>query len=86
MQNDSQQILDAVKQPSHYQVFEGLESIQIIARSMSREAFWGFCCGNTLKYRLRAGKKAELANLEQDLNKADFYKELYERFKGECLD
>ena len=86
MQNDSQQILDAVKQPSHYQVFDGLESIVIIARSMTQEAFWGFCCGNTLKYRLRAGKKAELANLEQDLKKAEFYKELYEKHKGECVD
>lgn len=77
---------DAVRAPKHYQVFDGLESIVIIARSMSQEAFWGFCCGNVLKYRLRAGKKAELANLEQDMNKANFYSELYEKHKGECTD
>ena len=74
----------AVKRPSHYQVFDGLESIEVIARSMTVEQFRGFCMGNTLKYRLRAGKKSDQANITKDLAKADFYKELFEKHKAEC--
>lgn len=74
----------SVKQPSHYQVFDGLESISVIARSMTEEQFKGFCMGNTLKYRLRAGKKSDQANVTKDLAKAEFYKELFEKHKGEC--
>lgn len=74
----------SVKQPSHYQVFDGLESIEVIARSMTVEQFRGFCMGNTLKYRLRAGKKSDQANIHKDLAKAEFYKELFEKHKAEC--
>lgn len=73
-----------VVQPGHYMLFEGVESIQVIARSMTEEQFKGFCLGNTLKYRLRAGKKSDLANVQQDLEKAEFYKTLFEKHKGEC--
>lgn len=77
---------DGVRKPSHYQVFEGVESIEIIARSMTVSEFRGFCLGNVLKYRLRAGKKSELATMEKDLNKAAFYQELFELHKGKCHD
>ena len=76
--------VDDVRKPSHYQVFPDVESIEIIARSMTVAEFKGFCLGNVLKYRLRAGKKSELATMEKDLNKADFYKELFEQHKGKC--
>ena len=49
-----------VKNPKHYQLIEGIESIDIIARSMTVEQFRGFCLGNILKYRIRAGKKDTL--------------------------
>lgn len=75
---------DSVRKPSHYQVFEGIESIEIIARSMTVSEFRGFCMGNVLKYRLRAGKKSELATMEKDLNKAAFYQELFDLHKGKC--
>lgn len=75
-----------VRRPSHYQVFEGVESIEIIARSMTTSEFRGFCLGNVLKYRLRAGKKSELATMEKDLNKAAFYQELFDLHKGKCHD
>lgn len=75
---------DDVRQPSHYQVFPDVESIEIIARSMTHAEFKGFCMGNVLKYHLRAGKKSELATMEKDLKKADFYKELFEQHKGKC--
>ena len=77
-------ITDDVRQPSHYQVFPDVESIEIIARSMTQAEFKGFCMGNVLKYRLRAGKKSELATMEKDLKKADFYKELFEQHKDKC--
>lgn len=75
---------DDVRAPSHYQVFPDVESIEIIARSMTQAEFKGFCMGNVLKYRLRAGKKSELATMEKDLKKADFYKELFEQHKDKC--
>ena len=75
---------DGVKQPSHYQLFEGVEAIEVIARSMTQEMFKGYCLGNILKYRLRAGKKSELATLEKDMAKATFYLELYEKHKDLC--
>lgn len=77
---------DGVKQPSHYQLFEGVEAIEVIARSMTQEMFKGYCLGNILKYRLRAGKKSELATLEKDMAKASFYLELYTKYKGLCYD
>ena len=77
---------DGVRKPSHYQVFEGVESIEIIARSMTVSEFRGFCMGNVLKYRLRAGKKSELATMEKDLKKAAFYQELFDLHKGKCHD
>lgn len=77
---------DGVKSPSHYQLFEGVEAIEVIARSMTQEMFKGYCLGNILKYRLRAGKKSELATLEKDMAKATFYLELYTKYKGLCYD
>ena len=77
---------DGVKSPSHYQLFEGVEAIEVIARSMTQEMFKGYCLGNILKYRLRAGKKSELATLEKDMAKATFYLELYTKHKGLCYD
>ena len=79
-------VYDGVKQPVHYQLFEGVEAIEVIARSMTQEMFKGYCLGNILKYRLRAGKKSELATLEKDMAKATFYLELYGKHKGLCYD
>lgn len=78
--------ISGVKQPTHYQLFDNIEAIEVIARSMTQEMFKGYCLGNILKYRLRAGKKGEMATLEKDTAKAEFYKELYEKHKGLCYD
>lgn len=78
--------IEGVTKPSHYALFDDIEAIEVIARSMTREQFKGFCLGNILKYRLRAGKKSELAYLEKDLAKASFYSELYEKHKGKCYE
>ncbi|UCS82753.1 nucleotide kinase [Yersinia phage vB_YenP_Rambo] len=78
------QAIEGVTKPSHYMLFDDIEAIEVIARSMTVEQFKGYCLGNILKYRLRAGKKSELAYLEKDLAKADFYKELFEKHKDKC--
>lgn len=78
--------IEGVTKPSHYMLFDDIEAIEVIARSMTREQFKGYCLGNILKYRLRAGKKSELASLEKDMAKAGFYGELYEKHKDKCYD
>lgn len=82
----SDEPIEGVTKPSHYMLFDDIETIEVIARSMTREQFKGYCFGNILKYRLRAGKKSELAYLEKDMAKADFYGELYEKHKDKCYD
>lgn len=78
--------IEGVTKPSHYMLFDDIEAIEVLARSMTREQFKGYCFGNILKYRLRAGKKSELAYLEKDMAKAGFYGELYEKHKDKCYD
>ena len=70
-----------IKNPKHYQILEGVESIEIIASALTEDQWKGFCLGNILKYRIRAGKKDELT---QDIGKADFYEELYDMHKHLC--
>lgn len=79
----TQKAPDAVNSPKHYQFFPDLEAIEVIARSMTKEQFYGYCLGNRLKYRLRAGNKDKL---EQDIAKSDKYSELYEQHRGKCID
>lgn len=74
---------DAVNHPKHYAVFEQLEAIEVIASSMTTEQFYGYCLGNILKYRLRAGGKDDVM---QELGKADKYQELFTKFKSLCKD
>lgn len=74
---------EAVYKPSHYDVIEGLEAIEIIARSMTVEQFKGYCLGNIIKYRMRLGAKDAV---EQDLKKAQNYKDIFEKHKGLCHD
>lgn len=59
---------DHVKQPNHY-TFGGVECIDAIRASMSKEAFCGFCKGNILKYIWRYEHK----NGAEDLAKAMQY-------------
>ncbi len=72
---------DVVNKPAHYQFFEGVEVIEIIASSMTREQFKGYCLGNRIKYRLRAGNKDDIA---QEIAKSDKYVELYDEHKHLC--
>ncbi|WP_334325308.1 DUF3310 domain-containing protein [Gilliamella apicola] len=74
---------DNVKNPKHYQLFDGIESIEIIARSMTVEQFRGFCLGCALKYRIRAGKKDDAL---QDIAKADQFEILFKKYRHLCWD
>jgi hypothetical protein len=69
---------DQVRKPNHYQMIDGVESIQVIACSLTRDEWRGFCLGNELKYRIRAGKKDAL---QQDIDKANEYGLLFEKHK-----
>lgn len=73
--------INMVTKPTHYQFFHDVEAIEIIASSMTVEGFHGYCMGNRLKYRLRAGNKGKL---EQDIAKSDFYVELFTKHKHLC--
>ena len=72
-----------VTNPKHYQLFGDIESIELIARSMTVEQFLGFCLGCTLKYRIRAGKKDDAL---QDIAKADQFEILFKKYHHLCWD
>lgn len=66
---------DPVNNPKHYEVAPGVEAIDIIEAALTPEQFKGYCLGNVLKYRLRAGKKDKL---QQDIDKANTYSAMME--------
>lgn len=69
---------DQVKNPSHYKLMGGTEAIHVIASSMTKEQWYGYCMGNIMKYRLRAGKKGDAM---EDIAKADYYSELFDMYR-----
>ena len=73
---------DAVSSPNHYLKL-GYECIEIIASSLSKEAFKGYCMGNFLKYRFRMGNKGDML---QDFNKSKEYLMLYDKYSHLCKD
>ena len=71
---------DVIIRPSHYEMM-GENTIEILAAAMTEAEWRGFCLGNALKYRIRAGKKDDL---QQDIDKANNYERLYEEHKHLC--
>lgn len=63
---------DPVNHPSHYQLFPGQEAIDVIEATLTPEEFAGYCKGNALKYRLRAGEKGDT---QQDIDKSNWYRD-----------
>ncbi len=61
--------------PHHYQKTCGtsLEVIDFIKSILTASEFIGYCAGNAMKYRLRAGKKSK--SIETDIKKAMWYEE-----------
>ena len=74
---------DVVDKPKHYDFFPDLEAIQLIAMVLTEQQYLGYCLGNRLKYRLRAGNKDKL---QQDIDKSDKYLELFEEHKHLCRE
>lgn len=66
---------DNVNNPKHYKIMAGVEAIDVIQATLTEEQYLGFCLGNVLKYKLRAGQKGDPS---EDLSKAVKYIELYE--------
>jgi hypothetical protein len=62
---------EAITSPAHYKVCEGLEVVDMIRAVLTPEQFRGYCLGNLIKYRMRAGKKT-MSPME-DLGKAHVY-------------
>jgi len=60
---------DPVNGPSHYNQ-HAMECIEAIEVMLTAEQFRGFCLGNEIKYRWRAGDKGDAS---EDLDKADWY-------------
>ncbi len=69
------------KTPSHYMLLDDIESIDLVASSMTEEMFKGFCLGSIMKYRLRAGKKDDLA---KEIAKSDDFEVIFKAKKHLC--
>lgn len=69
---------DPVNHPNHYMSDNsGIECIDAIQASLTKEQFIGFCKGNAMKYIWRAGKKK--GSEDTDMRKAEWYcKKAYE--------
>lgn len=61
-----------VKNPAstHYEIYPGVEAIDVIKTMLTPEEYLGFLKGNILKYQLRLGKKD---NIDKELAKIKDY-------------
>ena len=66
---DEEAVEENIENPSHYQIFDGLESVDVVRALQSKEEYMGWCEGNLLKYLFRWKKKNGL----EDLKKARVY-------------
>jgi hypothetical protein len=71
---------EAITSPAHYKVAEGLEVVDMIRAVLTPEQFRGYCLGNLIKYRMRAGKKT-MSPME-DLGKAHVYETWLAEMEG----
>ena len=65
---------DPVEKPSHYQIGNGIEArdiIRVVLDNLDMSPWEGYCLGNFLKYRLRAGEKD---GVEQEIGKCEVYR------------
>ena len=58
--------------PNHYKNTYAKEVIDLIQASLTPEEFRGYCKGNMLKYRFRAGYKGDR---DEDLKKSNWYQD-----------
>jgi hypothetical protein len=74
--------IDPIKFPKHYQFFDE-NSIILIASVLTQDEWLGFCKGNAMKYRIRAGKKD---SIEKEIAKALNFEDIYKEFIHHCND
>jgi len=67
------QHVDAVNSPAHY-ISGGLECIDLLMAVLTPAQFEGFCLGNVIKYRFRAGAKGGA----EDIEKSEWYWKKYD--------
>lgn len=70
MEKTVKEIEDVINHPNHYKWFPDKEVIDVIESVLTEEEWRGYCKGNSLKYRLRAGKKGDVI---EDIGKAEVY-------------
>jgi len=58
----------------HYNMFDGLESIEILEAVMTTEELMAWCRGNIYKYRLRLGNKDDVS---KEVKKIQTYEAYY---------
>jgi hypothetical protein len=56
---------------TYYEVYDGIQAIDVIKEMLSKEEYIGFLKGNVLKYQLRLGKKDKVKN---EITKINNYK------------
>ena len=63
---------DEISNPKHYDLFPGMQAIDVIEAALTPDEFAGYLKGNALKYKLRAGDKGPA---EKCIGKAEWYRE-----------
>lgn len=73
--------IDMINNPPHYQLANGMQTIDIVKALLTYEEYIGWCKGSALKYQFRAGKKDQSKEAE-DYGKAGFFlKEIVSEIK-----
>lgn len=62
--------------PQYYRTSYPFEVIDILKSMLSEDEFRGFCLGNEIKYRMRAGIKSD--KIVEDITKAEWYRKARE--------
>ena len=62
----------------HYEIYDGLEGIEVIESVLNKDELIAACKFNILKYQLRLGKKGDSETVKADLKKIKTYKEYLE--------
>lgn len=70
---DENKAVDVVNHPKHYEVWDGLEAKEIVRMLLTEEEYNGWCKGNLIKYRMRAGLKNP-QKIVEDIEKAEWFK------------
>lgn len=65
--------MNDITNPKHYQIYEGLEALDVMRAVMTDDEYKGYLKGNILKYKLRACQKGTHDDVLKDLAKAKQY-------------